>query len=132
MKKITVYTNETCGYCKQVKEELTKAKLKFTEKSTKEDFEEWREVVSLTGMPTTPTILYDKEYLVAGRDYQNPQQIVNILENFKSSSFSDTRKTLERMKTLNFHINTAFGRLDKTLREIETKLNKEDEHKSTD
>ena len=80
----------------------------------------------------TGMAMYDKEYLVAGRDYQNPQQIVNILENFKSSSFSDTRKTLERMKTLNFHINTAFGRLDKTLREIETKLNKEDEHKSTD
>ena len=119
-----IYNNNSPGNATALEEELAKL--------LKEDFEEWREVVSLTGMPTTPTILYDKEYLVAGRDYQNPQQIVNILENFKSSSFSDTRKTLERMKTLNFHINTAFGRLDKTLREIETKLNKEDEHKSTD
>ena len=131
MKKITIYTNETCPYCKQVKDELTKAKLKFTKKDTTKDFDEWREVVSLTGMPTTPTILYDKEYLVAGRDFPNPQQIVNILQNFKSSSFTDARKTLERMKTLNYHINLAFGRLDKTLKEIETKLNT-DEHESTD
>ena len=132
MKKIEIYTNETCPYCVQVKENLTKENLKFKEKDIIKDEKEWREIVSLTGLPTVPTILYDKEYLVAGRDFQNPQQIVNILQNFKSSSFSDTRKTLERMKTLNFHINTAFGRVDQLLRQIETKLNTEkDEHKST-
>ena len=37
-----------------------------------------------------------------------------------------------RIKTLNFHINTAFGRMDQLLRKIETKINTEDEHKSTD
>ena len=134
MKKVTIYTNETCPYCKQVKENLTKEKIKFKEKDTLKNENEWREIVSLTGMPTVPTILYDEEYLVAGRDFQNPQQIVNVLQNFKSSSFSDTRKTLERMKTLNFHINTAFGRVDQLLRQIETNTKKEEnnEHKSTD
>jgi len=122
---------ETCPYCKKVKDELTSKKLKFTEKNVRNNEDEWRQVVSLTGMPTTPTILYDKEYLVPGRDYQNPEQLVNVLENFKTSSFTDTRKTLERMKTLNFHINTAFGKLDQTLKQIETKLNT-DEYKSTD
>jgi len=122
---------ETCPYCKKVKDELTNKKLKFTEKNVRNNEDEWREVVSLTGMPTTPTILYDKEYLVPGRDYQNPEQLANVLENFKTSSFTDTRKTLERMKTLNFNINTAFGKLDQTLKQIETKLNT-DEHKSTD
>ena len=39
---------------------------------------------------------------------------------------------VERIKTLNFHINTAFGRMDQLLRKIETKINTEDEHKSTD
>jgi len=134
MKKVTIYTNETCPYCKQVKENLTKEKIKFKEKDTLKNENEWREIVSLTGMPTVPTILYDEEYLVAGRDFQNPEHIINILQNFKSSSFSDTRKTLERMKTLNFHINTAFGRVDQLLRQIETNTKKEEnnEHKSTD
>jgi len=122
---------ETCPYCKKVKDELTNKNLKFTEKNIRNNEDEWRQIVSLTGMPTTPTILYDKEYLVPGRDYQNPEQLVNVLENFKTSSFTDARKTLERMKTLNFHINTAFGKLDQTLKQIETKLNT-DEHKSTD
>ena len=125
MKKITIYTNETCPYCKQIKEVLSKEKLKFEEKNTEKYKETWQEIVSLTGMPTVPTILYDEEYLVAGRDFQSPEQIVNILQNFRSSSYDDNRKTLERMKTLNFHINTAFGRMDQLLKKIETKLNKE-------
>ena len=132
MKKITIYTNETCPYCIQVKENFTKEKIKFKEKNIVKVEKEWREIVSLTGLPTVPTILYDEEYLVAGRDFQNPQQIVNILQNFKSSSYDDARKTLERMKTLNFHINTAFMRMDQLLRQIETNTKKEeDEHKST-
>ena len=45
---------------------------------------------------------------------------------------SESKQALERIKTLNSNINTAFGRLDQLLRTIETKLNTEkDEHKST-
>ena len=41
-------------------------------------------------------------------------------------------ESIERIKSLNYSINIAFGRLDQLLRAIETKLNtKEDEHKST-
>ena len=133
MKEVTIYTNETCPYCKQVKETLNKEKIKFEEKNVRKNEESWQETISLTGMPTLPTIFYDDEYLVPGRDYQNPEQLINILKNFKSSSHSDARKTLERMKTLNFHINTAFGRVDQLLRQIETNTKKEEdnEHKST-
>ena len=133
MKKITIYTNKNCAYCAQLKESLEKENIKFKEIDTLENKNKWQEIVSLTGMPTTPTILYDKEYLVAGRDFPNPTQVINILKNFKSSSFDDSRKALERIKTLNYHINMAFGRLDQLLRQIEKNTKKEeDEHKSTD
>jgi glutaredoxin len=142
MKKVTIYTNETCPYCKQIKESFTNEKIKFKEKDIRKNEEDWQEIVSLTGIPTVPTILYDEEYLVAGRDYQNPEQLINILKNFKSSSYSDARKTLERMKTLNFNTHTAFVRIDQLLRQIENKLStnefeltikrKQNEHKSTD
>ena len=128
---ITIYTNSTCGYCKQLKDELTKNKIEFKEKLTSELTAEWQDVVNLTGLPTTPTIKYKEEYFVPGRDYQNPQQLTNLLETFEVSKYDDSRRVLERVKTLNFHINTAFGRLDQLLRKIETKINT-DEHKSTD
>ena len=129
--KLEIYTNETCPYCKQIKEELTKNNIEFEDKLTSDFEDEYQSIVSLTGMPTVPTIKYANEYFLPGRDFQNPQQLTNLLETFEVSKYDDSRRVLERVKTLNFHINTAFGRLDQLLRKIETKINKEDEHKST-
>ena len=129
--KIEIYTNETCPYCKQIKEELTKNNIEFEDKLTSDFKDEYQSIVSLTGMPTVPTIKYANEYFLPGRDFQNAQQLTNLLETFEVSKYDDSRRVLERVKTLNFHINTAFGRLDQLLRKIETKINKEDEHKST-
>ena len=131
MDKIEIYTASTCGYCKTLKDELTKNNIEFDEKLTTDYKDEYQAIVNLTGLATTPTIKYKGEYFVPGRDYGNPQQLINILESFQSSEYDDSRRVLERIKTLNFHINTAFGRLDQLLRKIETKINT-DEHKSTD
>ena len=128
---ITIYTNSTCGYCKQLKDELNKNDIEFKEKLTSEFTVEWQDVVNLTGLPTTPTIKYKEEYFVPGRDYQNPQQLMNILETFPDSSHDYNRRAFERIKTLNYNMSVAFGRLDQLLRQIETKINT-DEHKSTD
>ena len=132
MNKIEIYTASTCGYCKQLKDELTKNNIEFEEKLTADFKDEYQTVVNLTGLSTTPTIKYESEYFIPGRDYGNPQQLINLIETFESSKYGDSRRVLERVKTLNFHMNTAFGRLDQLLRKIETKLNTEDEHKGTD
>ena len=133
MKEIIVYTNETCPYCKQVKEELTKANIEFEEKSTKDFIEEWNQISNLTGMATVPTVHYNQEYLVPGRDFNNPQNLVNILNNYKENNIFDySRQALERTKTLNYNMGMAFTRVDQLLRQIENKLNiEENEHKST-
>ena len=131
MNKIEIYTNETCSYCKGLKDELTKENIKFKNKLTSDFSEEYQEAVNLVGIPTVPIVKCNDEYLLPGRDFQNPQQLVKILETFKVSKYDDSHRILERIKTLNFHINTAFGRMDQLLRQIETKINT-DEHKSTD
>ena len=130
MNKIEIYTASTCGYCKQLKDELTKNNIEFEEKLTADFKDEFQDIVSLTGLSTTPTVKYEDEYFVPGRDYGNPQQLINLLETFESSKYDSSRRVLERIKTLNFHMNTAFGRLDQLLIKIETKLNT-DEHEGT-
>ena len=128
---ITIYTNSTCGYCRQLKDELNKNNIEFKEKLISEFTVEWQDVVNLTGLSTTPTIKYKEEYFVPGRDYQNPQQLINILQTLPDSSHDYNKRTLERVKTLNYNMSIAFGKLDQLLRQIETKINT-DEHKSTD
>jgi len=127
MKKIEIYTNNNCGYCTQLKEELTKNDIKFEDKSTSEFTEEWQNVVNLTGIHTTPTTKCNDEYFVPGRDYQAPQQLVDMLKNFTDSSYDYNKRNLERIKTLNYNMSIAFGKLDQLLRQIETKINKDEQ-----
>ena len=130
MEKIIIYTNEQCPYCKQVKEELTKNEIEFENRFTKDFESEWQAIVSLTGIPTVPTIYYKDSYLVPARDFPNVQALISILQNFKELDFDDARQALERIKTLNYNMLMAFNRTDQLLRQIETKINT-DEHKST-
>jgi len=60
---------------------------------------------------------------IPGRDYSNPEHLINILKNKENSKYDDSRKTLEKVKTLNYNIGQAFQRMDKLLKQIETKLN---------
>ena len=122
MSKPIIYTNETCLYCNQVKEELTKENIEFENRLTSDFTEEYQKIVNLTGMPTVPTINLGDEFFVAGRDFQNVQQLTNILKTFEGSPYSESRKAFERVKTLNYNINMAFTSLDKLLKQIENKI----------
>ena len=131
MDKIVIYTNDTCGYCKQVKEELSKVNLKFEEKDTLEHKEEFGNATSLVNMGTVPLLVVNgNTYLAPARDFNSPQHLTSILTNFVEPTFDETKGCLERIKTLNYHIGLAFSRLEQTLRQIETKINT-DEHEST-
>ena len=133
MEKIEIYTNKNCPYCKRIKEELLKNKINFNNIDTIENKNEWQDIVSLTSMPTVPTIKINKEYLVAGRDFGSPENLINIIKNYKDNNYDNSRLILEKIKTLNYYMGQAFQRTDQLLRQIENKLNiKENEHKSTD
>jgi len=126
MSKIEIYTNETCPYCKTIKEELKKENIKFKEKLTSEFPDEYQQIVNLTGLPTVPNIKYQDEYFLPTRDFQNPQHLINIIKSFKKSNYSQSKQTLEKLKTLGYSINMAFTRLDQLLRQIETNTKKDE------
>ena len=130
--KVTIYTSETCPYCKTIKEQLEKENIKFKEKLSSKFQKEMNEITDLTGLAQLPTLLFNNEYFVPGRDFFNPEHLINLIKNSKKSKFDYPIRSFERIKTLNFNILNAFNKLDATLRNIENKLNKEEnEHKST-
>ena len=131
-KEITIYTNETCPYCKTIKEELEKENIKFKEKLTSKFSNEWNTISELTGIPTLPTLVFNEEHFVPGRDFYNPEHLINIIKIYKKSKFDYSTRSFERIKTLNFNISNAFNQLQVALNKIENKLNtEENEHKST-
>ena len=122
MNKITIYTNETCSYCKQIKEELTKNNIEFENILTTDDLEEWQSIVNFTGMPTVPTICMNGEYFVPGRDFGNADLLIKLIKNYTPSLYTTAEDALERIKTLNYNMSMAFNRTNQILTKIEEKL----------
>tara|TARA_R110000824_G_scaffold117386_1_gene269321 strand:- start:693 stop:1088 length:396 start_codon:yes stop_codon:yes gene_type:complete len=130
MNKIIIYTNKTCSHCKSIKKDFKKENIEFEERIGEDWKSEWQEVVNLTGMPTVPTIEYNNEYFVPGRDFGNGQQLIEMLKNYTDSPHEQYKRVFERLKTLNYNISMAFNRTNQILTQIETKINT-NEHKST-
>ena len=49
----------------------------FKEFKTKDNREEWDKIVNLIGVQTTPTTRINDEFIIPGRDYQQPEQSDN-------------------------------------------------------
>ena len=127
MNKIIIYTNETCPYCKQIKEELTKNNIEFENILTTNDIEEWQAIVNFTGMPTVPTICLNGEYFVPGRDFGNADLLIKLIQskifpNYTPSLYTVEEVMLEKIKTLNYNMSMAFNRTNQILTQIETKI----------
>ena len=121
----------TCGYCKVIKEELEKNNIEFENRLTDEWKDEWNDIVNLTNLPAAPTIYYKDSYFIPSRDFGSPQQLMEMLKNFKQSKFTESKQIIEKFKTLNYNMSGAFNRMEQLLMKIETKLNTKDEYKST-
>ena len=132
--EIVIYTNENCPYCKKIKEKLIENNIKFTNKLTADNKEEWESIISLTGMPTVPTIYYKNNYFVPARDFQNEDHLLRIFNNFEESKFPIELQSFERLKTLNYNMGLASQRTDQLLKQIEQNYKNlfEDEETKTD
>tara|TARA_R110002167_G_scaffold310853_1_gene515796 strand:- start:164 stop:532 length:369 start_codon:yes stop_codon:yes gene_type:complete len=120
--KIIIYTNETCPYCKQVKEELTKNNIEFENRNTTEYVKEWNNIVSFTGMPNVPTLFFNNEYHAPGRDFGGIPNLLEKIKSYTPCDFSIELQALEKIKTLTYNMAAAFGRTNQVLVKIEEKL----------
>ena len=122
MEGIEIYTNETCKYCEQVKKALKEKDIEFIEKSTKKYNKKWNEIMNAIHIGTTPTILFKNCYFVPDRDFQNPQQLINLLSSYEKPILNSNDLVIERMKTLNYNIINALQDIDRILKDINRKL----------
>ena len=123
MEKIVIFTNPNCGYCNQVKVTLKERGVDYTEKITDNFQKEWNQVMYLTGMGITPTISFKGSYFIPGRDFNNPTQLVEMLNHFETLTNDSDTLIIERTKTLNHNIVTALRDLDRIIKDINKKLN---------
>ena len=143
LKEVIIFTSSTCPYCKQMKDALDQEGVKYVEKeaSQKEHSAEWQTVSGITGLPVFPTLEIEGNYIVPRRDFQQiPQgvQMIVALANPDLIKPSDELRMIEGLKTLNYHMSTAFQQMNGQLQplttfitSIEKQIKEEEEKENT-
>ena len=123
LKEVILYTQSTCPYCNQMKDELTKEGVKYVEKEYTKFPQEWQTVAEMTQIPVFPTIEIDGDYIVPRRDFQQIpqgiQRIISLADPKRTSKPPVEKQMLESLKTLNYNMSTAFQNMDRTLRPLQ-------------
>ena len=117
LKEITLYTKKNHPMCKNYLKIFTEEGIKFKEK----DIEDHKVVLSTVQLANFPIIYVNKNYLVQGRDFQNPKQAANALlhfadPNYEHPPFED--RLIESIKNLNQNIQKNIGHLSKQIQPV--------------
>ena len=79
---IKLYTNPTCHYCHKIKEQLDAGGIEFTEIDTTKAGKEWNELVRITGIGMTPTVILQEETLLPNRDFRTAEDLIGRIKHF--------------------------------------------------
>lgn len=88
MNTIVIFTLNGCGHCQSLKKRLDDILIPYTEIEIGANEEIWTQVVRQTGEDVIPTIFIKKNdnedgpVYVPGRDYQNEDEIVEIIKTY--------------------------------------------------
>jgi len=74
--KITVYSTDTCHYCKMAKQYLTDKGVKYEVKNVGVDQEAQDYMINISGQMGVPVIEFDKEVII-GFDRARLEQLLN-------------------------------------------------------
>ena len=64
MKNVTMYTTDTCGYCKMAKEFFNEHNVAFAEYNVGTDLEKRKEMIEKSGQMGVPVIFVDNDMTV--------------------------------------------------------------------
>jgi len=120
---IKIYTQPGCQGCIDVVNELTASDMKFTQMDvTKEAEKEFNELTAMIGTWFTPTIIVDNRHiLVAGRDFEGFEDVVESIKVWDNILDDLELITLERFKTFSNDTNQALNYIIETLTELKEK-----------
>ena len=107
LQEVVIYTKFSCPFCKQMIDLLESEGIKYTEKPHIEHEDEWNQVIGLTNTPVFPTLVVNGEYLAPRRDFNQPQQAINIIKVLAKKGFkmpSNELRIREALKTLGANI----------------------------
>ena len=125
LQEIIIYTKFSCPFCKQMIDLLESEGIKYTEKSHIEHEDEWNQIIGLTNTPVFPTLVVNGEYLAPRRDFNQPQQAINIIKVLAKKGFkmpSNELRIREALKTLGANIQQSNQNIIQQIQQLHKRL----------
>ena len=119
-----IYTNPSCHYFHRIKEQLNNAELEYEEIVAKDNEEEWNELVRITGIGMTPTIVMQEEIWLPNRDFRTPEELIGKINHFKNTPMK-TLKFEERIDQLHNtvkNLTLLLNQMNQTISQLNSKV----------
>tara|TARA_R110002051_G_scaffold59454_2_gene109042 strand:+ start:534 stop:911 length:378 start_codon:yes stop_codon:yes gene_type:complete len=120
--KIEIYITENCKNCKEIIEQIEKENIEFEKKPIEKFKKDWNNVVNTVHMNSTPIIWFKDTYFVSQRDFNYPNEVIDILKNYEKPNINDIIVLSETIKTLNFNLLNMVNNIYNVVKEINKKL----------
>jgi len=119
-----LYTNPSCHYCKRIKEFLNQNNIEFEEVVAGENEKEWNELIRITGIGMTPTLVFQEEIWLPNRDFRNPEELVARINHFKDNPMRPLmlEEKVEQAHNSVKNLTLLLNQLTETVRQVNTKL----------
>ena len=121
LKEVVIYTDKNQPSNESYLNILKQEGIKYKNYDVQENMDEWKKVMSITGMNKLPAVLINKNILHFQRDFQQPTQLIPAIQHFASPNFINPdfeRHMLELTKTQNYNLYMKLNQLDQKLRPI--------------
>ena len=121
---IKVYAQPTCHYCKKIKDTLNEANIAYEEIVTSENVEEWNELIRITGIGMTPTIVMQNEVWLPNRDFRTPEELDGRIKHFESSPMKHLQleERIEQVHNSVKNITLLLNQMQQTIQRINTQV----------
>jgi glutaredoxin len=116
-----MYTNPTCHYCTRIKVQLDAAEIKYEEVVASENQEEWNELVRITGIGMTPTIVMQNEVWLPNRDFRTAEELIERIKHFEENPMSvlTMEEKVDQLHNSVKNISLLINQMNQTLSKIQ-------------
>ena len=122
--KIKIYTNPTCHYCNKIKTDLTTAEIEYEEIITSENIGEWNEIIRVTGIGMTPTIICQEETWLPNRDFRTSEELVARIKHFEEHKMRhlSLEERVDQVNNAVKNITLLLNQTNQTLQSLQQKV----------
>ena len=122
--KIKIYTNPTCHYCNKIKTDLTTAETEYEEIITSENIGEWNEIIRVTGIGMTPTIICQEETWLPNRDFRTSEELVARIKHFEEHKMRhlSLEERVDQVNNAVKNITLLLNQTNQTLQSLQQKV----------